>query len=52
MFVGYAPSDKAELVIVAVVDQGGYGSVSAAPIVQRIFEYVYPHKNVAAAVKK
>lgn len=52
MFVGYAPSDKAELVIVAVVDQGGYGSVSAAPIVQRIFEYVYPHKNAAAAVKK
>lgn len=54
LFVGYAPANQPNLVVVAVVDQGGFGSVSAAPIVQRIFEYVFPRKQTAdvAAKKK
>lgn len=47
LFVGYAPADNPNLVVVAVIDQGGSGSVSAAPIVQRIFEYVFPPKQPA-----
>ncbi|MGL5206800.1 MAG: penicillin-binding protein 2 [Acidaminococcaceae bacterium] len=45
LFVGYAPADDPNLVVVAVIDQGGFGSVSAAPIVQKIFEYVFPPKQ-------
>ncbi len=52
LFVGYAPADKPELVVVALVDQGGFGSVSAAPIVQRIFEYIFPPKQAIIADKK
>ena len=47
LFVGYAPADNPNLVVAAVIDQGGFGSVSAAPIVQRIFEYVFPTKQPA-----
>ena len=47
LFVGYAPADNPNLVVVAVIDQGGFGSVSAAPIVQRIYEYIYPPKQPA-----
>ena len=47
LFVGYAPADNPNLVVVAVIDQGGFGSVSAAPIVKRIFEYVFPPKQPA-----
>ena len=47
LFVGYAPADNPNLVVVAVIDQGGFGSVSAAPIVQRIFEYIFPPKQPA-----
>ena len=47
LFVGYAPADNPNLVVVAVIDQGGFGSVSAAPIVQRIFEYVFPPQQPA-----
>ena len=37
-FAGYAPFDKPEYVVVAMVEEGGGGSLNAAPIVRRIFE--------------
>lgn len=53
LFIGYAPADNASLVVVAVVDQGGYGAVAATPIVQRIFEYVFgPQQPAVAEVNK
>lgn len=53
LFVGYAPADNASLVVVVVVDQGGYGAVAATPIVQRIFEYVFgPQQPAVAEVNK
>ena len=53
LFVGYAPADNASLVVVAVIDQGGYGAVAATPIVQRIFEYVFgPQQPAVAEVNK
>ena len=42
LFAAYAPAENPSIVIVAVIPQGGYGSVSAAPIVKRIFEYMFP----------
>ncbi|MEG1158984.1 MAG: hypothetical protein RSD70_01210 [Acidaminococcaceae bacterium] len=39
--MGYAPANNPTMVVVAIVEQGGFGSVSAAPMVQRIFEYAF-----------
>jgi len=37
-FVAYAPFDKPEVVVAVLVEQGGYGTQSAAPIVRKILE--------------
>ncbi len=37
-FVGYAPADNPEIVVVALVEQGGHGSSVAAPVVRRVME--------------
>lgn len=37
-FVAYAPYDKPRIVVVAIVEQGSFGAMSAAPIVKSILE--------------
>jgi penicillin-binding protein 2 len=37
-FAAYAPADDPEVVVVAIVEQGGHGSEVAAPIVRRVLE--------------
>lgn len=37
-FVAYAPYDKPRIVVVTLVEQGGFGAVSAGPIVRAILE--------------
>jgi len=37
-FVAYAPFDKPEVVVAVLVEHGGYGTASAAPIVRKILE--------------
>ncbi len=37
-FGGYAPANDPEYVVVAMIEEGGGGSLNAAPIVRRIFE--------------
>ena len=37
-FASYAPADHPELVIVVVMEEGGYGSVASAPIARKLFE--------------
>jgi penicillin-binding protein 2 len=37
-FGGYAPANKPEYVVLAMIEEGGGGSLNAAPIVRRIFE--------------
>lgn len=37
-FACYAPADKPEVVVTALVEEGGEGSVSAAPIVRKVLE--------------
>ncbi len=38
LFVGYAPADNPQIAIVVVVEHGGSGSTSAAPIARKIFD--------------
>ena len=37
-FVSYAPYDKPRIVVVAIVEQGSFGAVSAGPIVRSVLE--------------
>ena len=38
LFVAYGPVDNPELVVVCIVEQGGFGSTAAGPIVYKAFE--------------
>ena len=53
-FVAYAPAKNPQLVVVCIVEQGTYGSVSAVPIVKDILEYAFtdPVGRRAAAIRK
>jgi len=37
-FAGYAPAEDPRLVVVALVEHGGHGSATAAPIARRVFD--------------
>ncbi|NYZ61756.1 penicillin-binding protein 2 [Luteimonas deserti] len=38
LFVGYAPAEAPEIAIAVVVEHGGYGGTTAAPIARKIFD--------------
>ncbi|PJJ98716.1 penicillin-binding protein 2 [Lysobacteraceae bacterium NML91-0213] len=38
LFVGYAPADNPTIALAVVVEHGGYGGATAAPIARRIFD--------------
>ena len=38
LFVGYAPADNPTIAVAVVVEHGGYGGTTAAPIVRKIFD--------------
>ena len=38
MYVGFAPADKPEVAIAVIVEGGGFGAVSAAPIAHEVFK--------------
>ncbi len=38
LFVAYGPVEAPELVVVAIVEQGGFGTLAAGPIVYKVFE--------------
>ncbi len=44
-FVGYAPRRNPEIVVAALVQSGGWGSTSAAPIVRDVVKAFYDKKN-------
>lgn len=37
-FAGYAPTDNPEIVVAALVENGGHGGVTAAPVVRQVLE--------------
>ena len=47
-FVSYAPYEKPELVVVAIVENVGYGGVHAAPIAKQLHKYFFSNDSVKA----
>ena len=50
LFVAYGPVDDPELVVVCIVEQGGFGSVAAGPIVYKAFEEFFQEKGYMEGV--
>jgi penicillin-binding protein 2 len=48
-FVAFGPNPNPQYVVLAVIDQGGYGAEAAAPLVRNIFNYIVA--NPIGAVK-
>lgn len=44
-FVAYGPVDDPELVVVCIVEQGGFGAIAAGPIVYKAFEEFFQEKG-------
>ncbi|NLG59188.1 MAG: penicillin-binding protein 2, partial [Gammaproteobacteria bacterium] len=38
LFIGYAPAEDPQIAVAVIVEHGGYGGVTAAPIARRIFD--------------
>ena len=54
LFMGYAPADgnkEPEIVVVALIEQGGFGSSIAAPVVRRVME-AYFHTQSGGPVNQ
>lgn len=45
LFVAYGPVDDPELVVVCIVEQGGFGSTAAGPIVYKAFEEFFKERG-------
>lgn len=45
LFVAYGPVEDPELVVVCIVEQGGYGSSAAGPIVYKVFEEYFRERG-------
>lgn len=52
LFVAYGPVDDPELVVVCIVEQGGFGSTAAGPIVYKAFEEFFQEKGYMPRPKK
>jgi penicillin-binding protein 2 len=42
-FVGFGPTTHPKYVVLCVIDEGGYGSAAAAPVVAETFNYLVAH---------
>jgi penicillin-binding protein 2 len=49
-FIAFGPNPNPQYVVVAVIDQGGYGADAAAPLVRNIYNYLLTNQ-VAPTVK-
>ena len=38
-FIAFAPADKPRLAVAVLVENGGHGGVTAAPIARKVFDY-------------
>ena len=48
LFVGISPPDQPQYVVMAVIEEGGFGASVAAPVVARIFQGINGNTNSAA----
>jgi cell division protein FtsI/penicillin-binding protein 2 len=49
-FAGYAPAEKPEIVVVALVESAGHGGLVAAPVVRDVMAAYFGLAESAAAV--
>ncbi|MFL6658621.1 MAG: penicillin-binding protein 2 [Massilia sp.] len=47
LYIGFAPADKPRIAIAVVVENGGFGASTAAPIVRKAFDYYLTGKRPA-----
>jgi penicillin-binding protein 2 len=45
MYIGFAPADNPEIAVAVAVEEGGYGSVGAAPIAKEMFTVYFKNKG-------
>jgi penicillin-binding protein 2 len=50
-FVAFGPNPNPTYLVLAVIDQGGYGAQAAAPLVRNIFNYIVANPGMNGAVK-
>jgi penicillin-binding protein 2 len=50
-FVAFGPNPNPTYLVLAVIDQGGYGAQAAAPLVRNIFNYIAANPSLNGAVK-
>jgi penicillin-binding protein 2 len=51
-FVAFGPNPNPQYLVLAVIDQGGYGAQAAAPLVRNIFDYIATNESqISSAVK-
>lgn len=50
-FVAFGPNPNPTYLVLAVIDQGGYGAQAAAPLVRNIFDYIVANPGMNGAVK-
>src|SRR5256885_800634 len=48
LFVGISPPDQPQYVVMAVIQEGGFGASVAPPVVSRVFEGINGNANAAA----
>jgi penicillin-binding protein 2 len=49
-FVAFGPNPNPQYLVLAVIDQGGYGAQAAAPLVRNIFDYIVANPGLNGAV--
>lgn len=50
LFIGYAPAHKPTIALAVVVENGGFGYQSAAPIARAVFDYFLERKEIRKPV--
>lgn len=51
MYVGFAPAERPEIAIAVIVEGGGFGAVSAAPIAHEVFKTYFQKKGFSGKKK-
>ena len=49
--MAFGPNPNPQYLVLAVIDQGGYGAQAAAPLVRNIFDYIVANPGINGAVK-
>ena len=49
--MAFGPNPNPPYLVLAVIDQGGYGAQAAAPLVRNIFNYIAANPGINGAVK-